>query len=180
MSIFSNTVLNILKKYIPHETKICDDHDPPWMTTKIKELISQKTKLYSRITKKNNSVLDKQLLHSLQQHLSKSIENATNKYFFRISEKLNNPSTSIKRYCSLIKTLLNGKKVPCVPPIYDHNRYVTDFKGKCQFFNSYFSEQCVLLKNISTFPNTCSKHTNNILDTIIFFKRRYISDDKNP
>ena len=39
---------------------------------------------------------------------------------------------------------------------------------------SYFSEQCTLLKNISTLPNTCSKHTNNILDTIIFFKRRYI------
>ena len=79
MSIFSNTVLNILNNYIPHETKICDDRDPPWMTTKIKELISQKNKLYSRIKKRNNSFLDKQLLHSLQQHLSKSIENAKNK-----------------------------------------------------------------------------------------------------
>ena len=87
MSIFSNTVLNILNNYIPHETKICENRDPPWMTTKIKELISQKTKLYSRI-KKRNSFLDKQLLHSLQQHLSKSIENAKNKYLFRISEKL--------------------------------------------------------------------------------------------
>ena len=27
-----------------------------------------------------------------------------------------------------------------------------------------------LLKNNSTLPNTCSKHTNNILDTIIFSK----------
>ena len=25
-----------------------------------------------------------------------------------------------------------------------------------------------LLKNISALPNTCSKHTNNILDTIVF------------
>ena len=140
------------------------------MTIKIKELISQKNKLYSRIKKRNNSFLDKQLLHSLQQHLSKSIENAKNKYFFRISEKLNNPNTSTKCYWSLIKTLLNGKKVPCVPPIYDNNRYVTDFKEKCQLFNSYFSEQCTLLKNISTLPNTCSKHTNNILETIIFSK----------
>ena len=39
--IFSNTVLNILNNYIPHETKICDDRDPPWMTTKIKEFIFQ-------------------------------------------------------------------------------------------------------------------------------------------
>ena len=27
VSIFSNTVLNILNNYIPHETKICDDRD---------------------------------------------------------------------------------------------------------------------------------------------------------
>ena len=68
------------------------------------------------------------------------------------------------------KTLLNGKKVPCVPPVYDNNRYVTDFKEKCHFFNSYFSEQSTLLKNISTLSNTCSKHTNKVLDTIIFSK----------
>ena len=108
--IFSNTVLNILDNYIPHETKICDDCDPPWMTTKIKELISQENKLHFRIKKRNNSSLNKQLLHSLQQHLSKSIENAKNKYFFRISKRLKNPNSSTKCYLSLMKTLLNGKK----------------------------------------------------------------------
>ena len=119
------------------------------------------------------------MLQSLQQHLSKSIENAKNKYFFRISEKLNKPNTSIKCYWSLIKTLLNVKKVPCIPPIYDNNRYVTDFKEKCQLFNSYFSEQCTLLKNISTLPNTYLKHTNNILDTIVFSKEDIYKIIKN-
>ena len=101
-----------------------------------------------------------------------------NKYFFRISEKLNKPNTSTKCYWSLRKTLLNGKKVPCVPPIYDNNN-VTDFKEKCQLFNSYFSEQCTLLKNFSTLANTCSKHTNNILDTIIFPKEDIYKIIKN-
>ena len=111
------------------------------MTTKIKELISQKNKLYSRSKKRNNSFVDKQLLHSLQQHLCKLIENTKSKYYFRISEKLNNPNTSTKCYWSLVKTLLNGKKVLRVPPIYDNNRYVTNFREKCQLFNSCFSEQ---------------------------------------
>ena len=100
-------------------------------------------------------------------------------FFFRISEKLNNPNTSRKCYWSLIKTLLNGEKVPCAPPIYDNNRYVTDFKEKCQLFNSYFSEQCTLLKTISILPNTRSKHTNNILDTIIFSKKDIYKIIKN-
>ena len=47
VSIFSNTVLNILNNYIPPETKICDDRDPPWMTTKIKELISKTQAIFS-------------------------------------------------------------------------------------------------------------------------------------
>ena len=179
VSIFSNTVLNILNNYIPHETKLCDDRDPPWMTTKVKELISQKNKRYSRIKKRNNSFPNKQLPHSLHQHFSKSIKNAKNKYFSRISEKLNNPKTSIKCYWSLIKILLNGKKVPCVPLIYNINRYVTDFEEKCQLFNFYFLEQCTLLKNISTLPNICSKHTNNILDTIVFSKEDIYKIIKN-
>ena len=79
----------------------------------------------------------------------------------------------------LDKNLLNGKKVPCIPPVYDNNRYVTDFKEKCQLFNSYFSEQCTLLKNICTLPNTCSKHTNNILDTIVFSKEDIYKIIKN-
>ena len=74
--------------------------------------------------------------------------------FSKISGKLNIPSTSMDCYWSLMKTLLNGKKVSCIPPI-----YVTDFKEKCQLLNSYFSNQCTLLKNISTLPNTCSKYT---------------------
>ena len=101
------------------------------MTTKIKELIFQKNKLYSRIKKRNNSFLNRALLHTLQQHLSKPIENAKQKtkekksrIFFRISEKLKNPNTSIMYYWSLIKTLLNEKKVPCIRAIYDNNRYV--------------------------------------------------------
>ena len=49
--------------------------------------------------------------------------------FLKNSEKLNNPSnTSMQCYWSLIKELTkreNGKKVPCVLPIYGNIRYVT-------------------------------------------------------
>ena len=32
VSIFNETILNILSNYIPHETLVCDDKDPPWLT----------------------------------------------------------------------------------------------------------------------------------------------------
>ena len=70
-------------------------------------------------------------------------------------------------------------KIPWVPPIYDNNRYVTDFKEKCQLLNSYFSAQCILLKNISTLPNTSPKYTKNILDNIVFSKEHVYKLIKN-
>ena len=62
-----------------------DDHQIKLMNSK--ELISHKNKLYSRIKKRNNSILNEQMLHSLQQNFSKSTENSNNKYFFRILKK---------------------------------------------------------------------------------------------
>ena len=29
-NIFNETILNILRHFIPHETILCDDRDPPW------------------------------------------------------------------------------------------------------------------------------------------------------
>ena len=40
---FSNkTILNIVLNFIPHETVICDDRDPPWVNTGIKNPINDK------------------------------------------------------------------------------------------------------------------------------------------
>ena len=34
--LFNETILNVLSNYIPHETLICDDKDPPWFNSRIK------------------------------------------------------------------------------------------------------------------------------------------------
>ena len=82
-------------------------------------------------------------------------------------------------YWSLRKKLLNGKRIPCVPPIKDNNRFFTDFKEKYQLFGHYFSEKCILLKNTSILPNIYSKCTNNSLDVIVFTKENIYKTIKN-
>ena len=42
VNIFNETILNILKNLIPHETVLCDERDPPWFNNKIKSLIHEK------------------------------------------------------------------------------------------------------------------------------------------
>ena len=58
--------------------------------------------------------------NNIQKKLDIVNENAKQKYLVRISKKLNKPSVSIKCYCSDLKTQLNNKEIPCIPPIF-HN-----------------------------------------------------------
>lgn len=44
MNIFNEAILNIPKKFIPHETALNDDRDPAWFNERIKSLICKKTK----------------------------------------------------------------------------------------------------------------------------------------
>ena len=43
-----------------------------------------------------------------------------------------NKATSSKAYWSILKTFLNDKKIPCIPPVFHNNKFVIDFKEKSQ------------------------------------------------
>ena len=43
---FNKTIKNIMSNYIPYETIICDDRDPPWINKDTKQLILDKNQAY--------------------------------------------------------------------------------------------------------------------------------------
>ena len=80
------------------------------------------------------------------------------------------PTTSPRVYWSILKTILNNKKIPCIPPIYHNNNYITDFKEKAQIFNNFFAKQCTLVENTRKLPTDSLKRTKIFLSTISFTK----------
>ena len=82
VSIFNQTIINILCNFTPHETVLFDDRDPPsW----IKKLIQEKKNILNCFRRSNN---DKQLLERLkdiQTQLNFLIEKSKGKYYSRIS-----------------------------------------------------------------------------------------------
>ena len=66
-------------------------------------------------------------------------------------------ATSAKTYWSILKTLLNKKKIPCIPPLFHQGKYVTDFKKKAELFNSFFAKQCSIIQNYSKLSLTLNK-----------------------
>ena len=67
-------------------------------------------------------------------------------------------------------TILDDKKIPCIPPIYYNNNYITNFKEKAQTLNDFFAKQCMLVENLTKLPTNSFKRTNNLLSTISFAK----------
>lgn len=49
VSIFNETILNIASNFIPNESIMCDDKDPPWINSKIKSLIHEKNIFLNRV-----------------------------------------------------------------------------------------------------------------------------------
>ena len=147
--IFNKTVLNVLSNFIPHKIIVCDDKDPPWLNGKIKSLINEKLRTYNAYRKNiANSHLRKNL-SSLQQWVRDLIDDSMEKYFLRLTQKLNTIQKSTKAYWTLLKIFLNNRKRPIIPPLFLKIKFVTNFKEKPELFNSFSAKQCSLIKNDS-------------------------------
>ena len=153
VSVFNETIMNIMSNFVPNELITCDDRDPPWMNRYIKNLIAAINDFHKKFVLPSSNTGNLLMFKNLQNQLIQSIHTAKQRYFNKISKKLCDPLTSTKCYWSLLKTILNEKKVPCIPPIFHNNKYVTDFKEKSEIFNSFFANQCSLIPNNSILPS---------------------------
>ena len=61
VSLFNRTTNNILSSYIPQETMICDDKDPPCFNNNIKQLVQEKNNTYESyiLSNKNPQIFDR-------------------------------------------------------------------------------------------------------------------------
>ena len=78
------------------------------------------------------------------------------------------PSTSPKTYLPVLKSI---KKIPCIPPIFHENRFVTNFKEKAELFNSFFAKQCSIIDNGSEILSFLHPKPNKSLSKITFTEK---------
>ena len=164
--VFNKTIKNIFSNFIPHETVNCDDRDPPWININIKQLIQEKNDTYSIYILSDKGPQIFQMVKYLQTQLKNLIEHSQEKYYLRISKKMMNQMTSLKTYWSILKTFLNNKKIPSIPPLLQDNKYVTDFKKKAELFNFFFAKQCSIIDNSSELQSNYLKKTDKSISTI--------------
>ena len=152
VSVFNSPILNIISNFIPNETITYDDRDAPWMNSFIKNVIRATDSFYKKFVRKSNNMYHHDDFKNLQNHLNQSIQIAKQNYVNKISQRLGDPNTSSKCYWSLLKTLLNGKEIPCIPPLFHGDKYIVGFQEKSEIFNSFFADQCSPVSNGSVLP----------------------------
>ena len=110
MNTFNETLLNIFSNFCPHKIITCNDKDPPWLTDDIKRMINLKEQAYRWYQSTQKTAQDFIILDNVSCHLNDEILLAKQKYYDNLSNQLNNPLTSRKKYWTILKTLMNGKK----------------------------------------------------------------------
>ena len=105
-----------------------------------------------RIQRKKSN-FDIGILNKLSEDLTNAIKNSKLAYYTRIASKLNDPNSAPKTYCSILKSFVNGKKIPLIPPTLVKDQLVTNFLEKANLFNEFFTQQCNTIENDSTLPN---------------------------
>ena len=105
-----------------------------------KNLIRAKDDFRKKISRKSNNMHHLSAFKNLQNHLNQSIQLTKQNYVNKIAQK----PTSSKCYWSL---LLNGKKIPCILPLFHGDENKVDFQEKSEIFNSFFSGQCSPISN---------------------------------
>ena len=62
MSVLTNTIVNIMSNFVPSDTVLINDRNPPWINSKIKRLIREKNLFYGNHIKQKNLADKKDIL----------------------------------------------------------------------------------------------------------------------
>ena len=113
--------------FIPNETMLVNDRDPPWITSKLKNIIQEKNLLYKNHLKSNNQETF-QVFSEIQEWVWLETEDSKKKYYEKRSNKLSNDKLHWKCYWTILERFFNGKKVPFIHPIFHEDKFVAEFQ----------------------------------------------------
>ena len=104
----------------------------------------------------------------MQDALRKNTKISKQKYYSKFSRNLATNKINPKCYRPILKSFLNNKKIPCIPPLIYNNQLVVDFKEKSELYNSFFAKQCTHIETGNNLAIEILRRTNESLNTINF------------
>ena len=99
-----------------------------------------------------------------------------------LEKKLNDSNTSSKKFWSIMKNFVNGKKTPIIPTLLVNNNLSSNFREKTNIFKEFFVQQCQSIANNSILPTNQIFYTQNRLRDFDIYcgKIQRLINDLNP
>ena len=136
--------MNIFSNFISNRYVTFNDKDLLWMTNYLN---------YLKHVKRNCHYVE--LQRSIEE-VSEDISKIKEQYYDFLAKKLNNPTTSPKTYCAIMKVFYTGKEIPPIPFLLVSDQLECEFGKKSNHFNESFASKCTPLNNGSTLPHSVS------------------------
>ena len=89
-------------------------------------------------------------INKLSEDLTNAITNLELTYYRGIASKLNDPNSAPKTYWPMLKSFVNGKKIPLIPPVLVKDQLVTNLLEKANLFNEFFTQQCNTIEMVAS------------------------------
>ena len=86
---------------------------------------------------------------------------------------------SLKAYWSILKAFLINKKIPCIPPLFRNNKFISNFRDKAELFNNFFAQQYTLIDKSSEISLTLNTKTTKMLSSILVTRTDIVKIIKN-
>ena len=129
-------------------------------------MLHRKNCLYQR--QKKSGSIDYTSLNVLTLDISNAVGSSKLKYHERLANKLHDPKTAPKTYWAILKTFVNGSKIPLIPPQLVDNKLITNFLDKANLFNNFFTKQCTPISNDNTVPASIDFESRKRLSSLEF------------
>ena len=129
VKLLNETILNIMKNFVPSSTITSNMNKPEWITNDIKKMLKMQKILYRNYRLKGFETEDKKKVDECYQAIKISKEN----YLKSLGNKLVDKTTGPKAYWKIINNLLNKCKIPTIPPLLVADKIISDY-GKSKKF----------------------------------------------
>ena len=127
-----------MSNFILNKVTTFDDRETKWMNDDIINKIKENNNVY-----KTHDPIEFSQFNNSSEELVMSNEESRNKYFMNLPNKLAQLSTPIRLYWSVCGLFLYDflPKTLVVPPVFVNEKYITEVKDKCDYFNRFFANQ---------------------------------------
>ena len=110
-----------------------------------------KTTLTSHIVKIKTTYSTLYQFEYLLSKWNSLIEKYKLNYSTCVSKKLSGLMTNPKSYCSILKTFLNNKEIPCIPPLLNDDKFITNLKEKTEIISNLLQSNFLLKAKLVIF-----------------------------